>query len=203
MYKSGVMASDLIKSVRSEADVSVSLPDSLFYRSLSAVEQFLYTEVIDEYIAVRVKYSGLADGAISLSDVSVPAGCAAAEFDDILRVFADSAELEKSGAVGAWEFPEKNLYYTDYDGSIRFVLQEMPDEIVLMVRLRPELKSEDSDSIVALPPEFIDLAEAKLRGDAYRVSNEDGLAAKWLAEYNNRLETFKVWSVKRNERFGG
>ena len=53
-----------------------------------------------------------------------------------------------------------------------------------------------------LPPELIDLAKAKLRGEAYKLANEDGLAAKWLNDYNVLLETFKVWIQSKAPAFG-
>ena len=53
-----------------------------------------------------------------------------------------------------------------------------------------------------LPVEYLDMAGAKIRGEAYKIANEDGLAAKWLADYNQQMENFKIWAASRNERFG-
>jgi hypothetical protein len=53
-----------------------------------------------------------------------------------------------------------------------------------------------------LPAEFIELAKAKLRGESYKYANEDGLAAKWLNDYNALLETFKVWVQSKSANFG-
>jgi hypothetical protein len=47
------------------------------------------------------------------------------------------------------------------------------------------------------------MVAAKMRGEAYKIANEDGLAAKWLADYNAQLESFKVWAADRNHRYGG
>jgi hypothetical protein len=95
------------------------------------------------------------------------------------------------------------MYCSGYDGTVRLNLTESPAAIVLIVRLRPALKGENSADEVALPPEFVDLATARMRGEIYKIANEDGLAAKWLSDYNSQLESFKIWAAKRNERFGG
>ena len=118
-------------------------------------------------------------------------------------MFADDIEIERSGVIGATEFPEKDLYYTDYDGNLVLNLADYADEITVIYRLRPILKAEGSSDIVAVPPEFLDLVAAKMRGEAYKIANEDGLAAKWLADYNAQLESFKVWAAGRNQRYGG
>lgn len=200
MYDSGVTMNSLISSVTSEADVSLPIPASLYVRTINAVEQFLYTEILKEYAMFR--FSDIYDS-YSLSGISVPAGCASVLYDDVIRVWADENELEKSTAGTAHDFPDKNLYYTDYAGNL--VVQSEPfTEIVVMYRLRPILKTESSGtSVVAVPPEFIELVASRMRGEAYKVANEDGLSAKWLAEYNAQVENFKVWAASRNARYGG
>ena len=203
MYKSGITAAELIESLKEEADISIAVPNSAWVRAINAVEQFLYTEVLKEHIAVRVDYDDVADDTIVIGEIPVPSGAAVPEFDDIIRVFADENEVERTGAVGFYEFPEKQMYCSGYDGTIRLNLSEYPAEIVLIVRLRPSLKGENSADEVALPPEFIDLAASRMRGEIYKIANEDGLAAKWLADYNSLLESFKIWAEKRNDRFGG
>ena len=50
--------------------------------------------------------------------------------------------------------------------------------------------------------EFIDLAKAKLRAEAYKVANEDNLAAKWINDYNVLVETFKAWVEEKRATFG-
>ena len=55
---------------------------------------------------------------------------------------------------------------------------------------------------IMLPHEFIDLAKTKLRGEAYKLCNEDTLSAKWLADYNALLETFTQWINDKRPNFG-
>lgn len=200
MYNSGITALDLIEEVENEADISIGVPRSVLLRSINSVEQFLYTEVLREYITVRMEYTG---DSVALSSIPVPNGAAEVEFDDIIRVFADEREAERSGASGMIDFPEKHLYGTDYNGNLVFSFSEVPSEVVLIVRIRPALKDEGDADPVRIPPEHLDLVLSKMRGDVYKIANEDGLAAKWLADYNAHLENFKVWAASRNARYGG
>lgn len=203
MYDCGIKASELIKSVRDEADVSLGIPDETFLRSINTVEQFLYSEILKEYISVQIDYADIADDVVSLGDIAMPDGCDCAVFDDIIKVFADEWELERSGVIGVIQFPEKMMYYSDFDDNVRLSVTEYPEKITFVVRLRPALKSKVNDSNVNVPAEFVELICARMRGDAYKIVNEDGIAAKWLNDYNNQLETFKIWAMERSARFGG
>ena len=55
---------------------------------------------------------------------------------------------------------------------------------------------------IPLPVEFIELAKCKLRGEGYKLMNDDGQAAKWLNEYNMLLENFKAYIYSHGSRFG-
>jgi hypothetical protein len=43
---------------------------------------------------------------------------------------------------------------------------------------------------------------ARLRGEAYKLANEDALAAKWLSDYNAQLDDFKAFSAAHAPSFG-
>lgn len=203
MYNAGITANELIEMVENETDVSVMIPRSTWLRAINTVEQFIYTEVLKEYIAARFPYDDLIDDAIELSSIETVEGAASPNYDDIIRVFADENEIERAGAIGATEFPEKQLYYSKYDGRLSLSLAEYPSEIIVIVRLRPNLKDGAGEEYIAVPPEFVDMIAAKMRGEAYKIANEDALAAKWLSDYNTQLENFKVWALTRNARYGG
>lgn len=203
MYDSGIKCSDYIDSVIAETDISAVIPTASWYRWLSVVEQFLYTEVINECVFADMQYSGITDGRVTLSSLTVPSGCAAVTYDDIVSVLADGRELERSGAKGMTDFADKDLYYTDYSGVLILNPTETPYEIRIIYRLKPLAKAQNSTANVMIPIEFIDMAGARMRGEAYKIANEDGLAGKWLADYNTQLESFKIWAQKRNERYGG
>lgn len=200
MYDSGVMCSDFINSIIGEADISIEIQSDSWYRWLNTVEQFIYTEILDEYASAEIDY---ASDSVTLSTLTVPSGCASVTYDDVIAVYADGVQVEKSGIKGVMNFSDKNLYYTDYNGNLMLSLTEVPNKITVIYRLRPILKTEAGNHNVAVPAEFLDMVSARLRGEAYKIANEDGLAGKWLADYNTQLESFKVWAEKRNKRYGG
>lgn len=200
MYDSGVKCSDFINSIIGEADISIEIQSDSWYRWLNTVEQFIYTEILDEYASAEIDY---ASDSVTLSTLTVPSGCASVTYDDVISVYADGVQVEKSGIKGVMNFSDKNLYYTDYNGNLVLSLTEVPNKITVIYRLRPILKTEAGNHNVAVPAEFLDMVSARLRGEAYKIANEDGLAGKWLADYNTQLESFKVWAEKRNKRYGG
>ena len=192
MYDSGVKCSDFINSIIGEADISIEIQSDSWYRWLNTVEQFIYTEILDEYASAEIDY---ASDSVMLSTLAVPSGCASVTYDDV--------QVEKSGIKGVMNFSDKNLYYTDYNGNLVLSLTEVPNKITVIYRLRPIMKTETNNYNIAVPTEFLDMVSARLRGEAYKIANEDGLAGKWLADYNTQLESFKVWAEKRNKRYGG
>lgn len=200
MYDSGVKCSDFINSIIGEADISIEIQSDSWYRWLNTVEQFIYTEILDEYASAEIDY---ASDSVTLSTLTVPSGCSSVTYDDVIAVYADGVQVEKSGIKGVMNFSDKNLYYTDYNGNLVLSLTEVPNKITVIYRLRPILKTEAGNNNVAVPAEFLDMVSARLRGEAYKIANEDGLAGKWLADYNTQLESFKIWAGKRNKRYGG
>ena len=79
-----------------------------------------------------------------------------------------------------------------------------PKIIELIYFIRPALKSAEGKNTgnVMLPAEFLELAKAKMRADAYKIANEDAIAAKWMNDYNVLLETFKAWVQGKAPNFG-
>jgi hypothetical protein len=206
MYNSQITASELIDSVRSEADISIDIPESIFLRTINTVEQFIYTEILKEYVTETIPYSNVESfSAVDFREISVPSEASTPIFDDVIKVFADGDELERAGASAVFEFKDKNLYYDKYNGKITLSLVTAPNNITILYRIRPALKSavNKSTSYIALPIEFVEIIASKLRGEMYKIANEDGLSAKWLSEYNVQLEKFKIWAAVRMARFGG
>ena len=123
-------------------------------------------------------------------------------FEDIHAVYADETQLIKSTLASGVIF--SNAYYKE-DVSLGIKLSELPVKVKVVYCVRPVPKSAgaltDNDT-VKVPVEFIDLVKAKLRGEAYKLSNEDGLAAKWLNDYNVLLETFRIWFSEKQPEFG-
>ena len=80
------------------------------------------------------------------------------------------------------------------------------DEIRIIYNARPALKRADNDAFgneeIYIPPEFLPMLAARLRGEAYKLANEDALAAKWLSDYNAQLDDFKAFSAAHAPSFG-
>ena len=53
MYLSNVTAKDFIAEIKEELDIAPAVPDALFVRWLTALEQLLYTEIVREERWVR------------------------------------------------------------------------------------------------------------------------------------------------------
>ena len=122
-------------------------------------------------------------------------------FEDVHAVYADSTQLIKSTLTSGAVFP--NSYYRD-DNKLAVNVVEFPEEFKVVYIVRPKLKTTSNYEIthVMLPAEFIDLAKAKLRGEAYKLANEYELSAMWLNDYNTLLETFKAWISGKQPKFG-
>jgi len=205
MYDSGIKAKDFLDALDQEADISIDIPRDSMLRWLSTVEQFVYTEVLKEYVRTTVDLTSIPVDVIRLDTLPVPPGAAIPVYDDVIRVYGEEGqELRKSGAVAGYEFPDYDLYYADYNGGLVLHTRIEQSKVTIIYRIRPEIKITDNQAVlnVALPVEYLDMAGAKIRGEAYKIANEDGLAAKWLADYNQQVENFKVWAVSRNERYG-
>ena len=93
---------------------------------------------------------------------------------------------------------------TDKRDDVYATFEILSKEIVIIFIVKPELvtTANMSNSNVMVPIEFIDLVKAKLRGEAYKLMNEDSYAAKWLNDYNILVESFKVWIEDKKPKFG-
>ena len=93
------------------------------------------------------------------------------------------------------------MYWTDYSGNLVLNTPDMPAYLTIIYRLRPSLKV-TGDEMIALPVEWLDMLAARMRSEAYKIANEDGISGKWMQDYNMQLESFKIWASKRNYRYG-
>ena len=205
MYNSGVKVADFIQSVIDEADISIEIPPASWLRWVTAVEQFVYTEILKEYVTTVLRLDQSPVDVHPLGSLDVPAGAAPPVYDDVVMVYDELGhEIPRGGAVSSLEFPEKAFYYTDYRGNLILSTPEEQAAVTVVYRIRPEIKTAENASTlnVALPPEYLDMCAAKMRGEAYKIANEDGIAGKWLADYNQQVENFKIWAASRNERYG-
>lgn len=201
MYNSGMTAAHLFSILREDVDIALSVGDGLCVLWLNAVQQMLYSEIVREQRVTvlegegdAVRYSSLAHS----DEEDFPSA------RDIVGVFADGAEAQRvSGGIGRILHGERPAWY-DGGAAICLMLPDKPETVEIAHVVRPALITEETadEAEVMVPPEFIPMVLARLRGEMYKVANEDGLAAKWLADYNTELETFKVWAASHGKHYG-
>ena len=206
MFDSGISVKNLIDELKNtEVDIALEIPNITYVTWLNALQQILYTEIIKEQKKRVFKPPFNIEEGISLeaeNNENKPS------FEDIHTVYAKldgyDVQLIKSTVTSGVIFPK--TYYKNNE-KLYFNTKEQPTELTVVYYVKPKLinvteNDEIIDANVMIPIEFIDLVKAKLRGEAYKLANEDNIAAKWLNDYNNLLETFKVWIASKSSTFG-
>lgn len=218
MFDSGIPASSLISTLKAEVDVAIPISNRSYVDSLNSLEQLLYTEVIKEQreadLSTTFDLSHLR--VLFLNEIQTDNSEKPVISDDVYAVYLRSSELSHAGDIQLKKTTlatspfVKRSWFIEYHGESRInVMVKNLDETNYRVVyfVRPALKAVNASDVVGngnvmLPVEFIDLAKAKLRADAYKIANEDALAAKWLNDYNVLLETFKQWIEQKRPHFG-
>ena len=202
MFNSGISAKDLVAQLKNEVDVAIPISNASYVSWLNSLEQLLYTELIQEQ--GKIELDSVSSGVVGIDTLNVPNDENAVRFEDIHAVYADQTQLIESTVASGVIFPDT---YYKIQNNIGLNLKKQAEKLKIIYFVRPALKTVDTnDNIssenVMLPVEFIDLAKAKLRGEAYKVANEDSIAAKWINDYNVLLETFKAWISGKQSEFG-
>ena len=198
MFDSGISVKSLVEELTSEVDIALDIPNATYVSWLNSLQQILYTEIIKEQKKIAIKPAPSNPFSVSLLNAQN------ARFEDIHSIYADSVQLIKSTVASGVIFP--NTFYKQND-NVGYNTEKVPTEMTIVYFVKPALvtvTADDkiNDANVMVPVEFIDLVKAKLRGEAYKLANEDNLAAKWLNDYNTLLETFKVWIAEKSPNFG-
>lgn len=193
MYDCGITAKAFIETVQEEADISAVIPEASWLRWINTVEQFLYAEILEEYVRVGMPFEKTE---IPFSEIGN-----GVSFDDIVSVYGDDVELDRAGVIAGSVLTDRPMYWTDYNGNLVLNTPDMPAYLTIIYRLRPSLKV-TGDEMIALPVEWLDMLAARMRSEAYKIANEDGISGKWMQDYNMQLESFKIWASKRNYRYG-
>lgn len=197
MFKSGMTAAELFALLREDVDIALSVGEDFLLTWLTALQQMLYSELILEQRFTEIEDSG---DAILFTELAHADDEAVPEARDIVAVFADGVEAQRvSGGVGRILHGERPAWY-DGGSGICMMLPSKPETVRVAHVVRPAAAGLDSDLLV--PPEFIPMVMSRLRGEMYRIANEDGLASKWLMDYNTELETFKVWCASHGRKYG-
>ena len=198
MFDSGISVKDLLKDLNAEVDIALDIPDATYVQWLNSLQQLLYTEFIKEQ-KKKILKPPFENNLINVSELA-ETGENSPRFEDIHAVYADDTQLIKTSVASGVIFPNTFFRVTDklaFNATVN-------KAITLIYHVKPELidDTRTEDFNVMIPIEFIDLVKAKLRGEAYKLANEDSLAAKWLNDYNVLLETFKLWLSEKASNFG-
>lgn len=183
IYDSKTSAKAVIDDVINEADIALEIPPATYLRWLNELEQNIYGGIVK---GTRKEETTGADGKITIGGA----------VEDITAIYSGTDALAK---VSAELLPlmRNSNFYAICDGE---VLTDYGDgEFAVYYIDRPALKTSSNynTETVKVPTEFLELVYSKLRGEAYKLANEDGLAAKWLADYNARLADFAAWHEQR------
>lgn len=203
MFDSGIKIADVISAIRKEADISYPISDDYYLECASSIEQMIYSEIfkIQQKIELDLndeKLTKTNNGVIvDISKVDVDVNEAKLRYEDIHTVFADEIQLIETNYTSGDIFP--NCYYKDKNNLA--VVADNFNKIKIYYYIRPAIKT-TGDENVMLPYEFLYVLKAKLRGEAYKLANEENLAAKWLSDYNVGLDTIKIWVQSKNAKFG-
>lgn len=195
MFNSGKSVAELITELRDEVDIALEIPTSTYLVWLNSIEQLCYSEIIKEQREITIANPS---HTILLTSLTVSEDEAPVRFEDIYAVYADGVQLMKTTLASGRIFPD--TYYKQMD-DLGLNLPYMTKELKVIYFVRPKIKTSEEGSVM-MPIEFIDLVKAKMRGEAYKLVNEDALAGKWLNDYNVLLETFKVWCNNKASQFG-
>lgn len=208
MFNSGISVKELIDELISEVDIALDIPNATYVQWLNALQQILYTEVIKEQRETFIPTSGSVNFELSLSQLNKNENENNPIFEDIISisVFGGSKmqerQLIKSTVASGRIFPF-TYYKENNDISYNLELSFLGKLFVIVHIVRPALIDKETlEGNVMIPIEFIDLVKAKLRGEAYKLANEEDLAAKWLNDYNILLENFKMWIAEKAPNFG-
>lgn len=202
MYNSEITAEAFATAVADSLSIGRAAPPEFYLDELSRLEQLLYSEYIREE---RMLSAFPIDGEIDLGEAVVPEGERAPRADDVFAVCIGNRALKRRRLSEAYLLDVddgEECYYKSDDQKIAICSAEDRDgeEVTLFYRAAPRLKrGEGATDAVALPFEFLPLAEAKLRGEAYKRAEDDARSAKWLSEYNSLLSGFAEWLTRSAE----
>lgn len=212
MFDSGISVKNLIEELKNtEVDIALAIPNATYVEWLNTLQQLVYTEVIKEQKSCDITELST-DNTVKMDDIPISQGENTPRYEDIHAVYVTytgyehekTVQLIKSTFASGWIFP--NTYFKN-NNDLCYSTSFVPKKLTIVHFVKPALIKVDEkdvvdDSKVMLPIEFIELAKSKLRGEAYKLANEDSIAAKWLNDYNTLLETFKMWISEKSANFG-
>ncbi len=201
MFDSEISAKTFIENIRSEVDVALPISDETYLAWINAVEQFIYGSIVKE--------EGIYTFAGDVLDLPISVNTdeeARVEEQDITAVYAvlspvRRVQLMHVSAANSVTF--EDVYYVLH-GSL-YTRASFPHDSTDIVYCRKPVvktKANYADETIKLPVEFMELISSKIRGEAYKLANEDSIAAKWLNDYNAHLQDFVAWCASKTADIG-
>ncbi len=202
MFDSMITANDLIRTMQADTDLVQTIRFSTWLGWLNAAEQLLYSETIGMRERAVLPFR---DGCLFLSDVTPLPGAAQPAAQDVVAVVCEGHTLSAMEEPLASALPQCDSWRASGNRLVLHLRRAVKQADVIYL-LRPALKTVDEqggcNQTVSLPAEWLPMISAKLRGEAYRLVNEDALAAKWLEDYNAKLSDFRRWLARRRPMGG-
>lgn len=189
-FNSGYLARDIINTLKEEIDVVSYITDDTYVRLYNELIELLYGEIIQDTNLYEIKVNG-----DFLTDFSINKG-------HIKDVYYGDIQLARGKAEQVGKID--NIYYTDNDDRFCFSVANVKngENLRIYYNYIPErLVGLNDEKEIPLPFVFLELVTSKLRGEIYKLLNEDEQSAKWLNDYNNLLENFKAYIQSRKEKF--
>lgn len=208
IFDSGVNVSAFISQMQEEFEPYNGVARWRLVEWINALEQLIYSDIVqyESYGEVEAKLDetygtqNYLDEDINYISFKIHPELSAIRAGDIFAVKADGVML-----ASGRDYDSDMIDGTWYDrrGRLHVNVGFRPKVITVYFYARPKLISEENiaERDVHVPPEFIDLFRTRIRGEFYKLVNEDMLAAKWVNEYNAILEDFKEWCKRREELF--
>lgn len=206
MFDSGYPVERLISEVEKETNLAFPVTRESYVSWYNLCEQGLYSDIIQEEKTECTDYKS----ELCLSDI--PVNDSYADFmrpDDVRNVF-----LEVNGKKHEMEHVSLENYlrgigaaYAYAKEGNRFLFRKPGGteggKLTFLRFVRPVPKRVIGETVtgtVMLPEEYLELMRCRLRGEKYRLMNEDVMCAKWINEYNYHLQMFTAFIESRRAR---
>lgn len=205
MFDSGYPANLIAEEVEKETNLAFPVTKEAYCGWINLCEQLLYSDIVCEERASVVPFAyslKLFQMQDDLCDEDVPRS------SDIHGVFFKNAdgvrECEHTPLTKLLRGVCASYAWSACGDDIQIAVPKeaaKKDATLLVIRYaRPIPKRTIGDKImgtIALPAEFLELMRCRLRGEKYRLMNEDTMCAKWINEYNYHVEAFKAFIESR------
>lgn len=198
LFDSGVSVSLFVDQMQNELSPFREAEDWRYREWINTLEQLIYSEIVryESFSELDFPY----DFSINYTEFLPPEGIAPVRAGDIFAVSADGVFLSHGRDCDS---DMARGTYFDRAGRLRLNIPQLPKKVTVYFNARPRLITEADigSRNICVPPEFIDLFRSRVRGEFYKLVDEDGLSAKWISEYNAVLEDFKQWCQSREELY--